>query len=193
MITPMLRPDLFGSLATHAGDSLYELSYIPEFAKAVRLLRDYDGDIQRWWSDFRSRTAFTKEADNTLLMVLGVSACFSAAPDWTPVLPFDTETGRLLPEVWQRWLDWDPVRMVERHAEAVRSWRAVWIDAGERDEWYLDIGARAFLREITDAGLPEERIRFETFDAGHGGIDYRYPLALAWLAARIDPAGSPAG
>jgi enterochelin esterase-like enzyme len=39
MITPMLRPDLFGALATHAGDSLYELSYIPEFAKTVRELR----------------------------------------------------------------------------------------------------------------------------------------------------------
>ncbi len=190
MITPMLRPDLFGALATHAGDALYEFCYIPEFAKAVRLLRDYDGDIQRWWSDFRSRTAFTKEADNTLLMMLGVSACFSAAPDGTPVLPFDTETGRLLPDVWQRWLDWDPVRMVEQYAEAVRSWRAVWIDAGERDEWYLDIGAKAFLGEITRAGLPEDRIQFETFDATHGGIDYRYPLALAWLAERIDPAVS---
>jgi enterochelin esterase-like enzyme len=29
MITPMLRPDLFGALATHAGDSLYGLSYLP--------------------------------------------------------------------------------------------------------------------------------------------------------------------
>ena len=28
MITPMLRPDLFGALATHAGDTLYELCYI---------------------------------------------------------------------------------------------------------------------------------------------------------------------
>ena len=48
MITPMLRPDLFGALATHAGDALYELCYIPEFPKAVRL-REYDGDIWRWW------------------------------------------------------------------------------------------------------------------------------------------------
>ena len=31
MITPMLRPDLFGALATHAGDALYEYSYLPEF------------------------------------------------------------------------------------------------------------------------------------------------------------------
>lgn len=185
MITPMLRPDLFGALATHAGDSLYEFCYLPEFAKAVRLLRDYGGDIQRWWDDFRSRTAFTKEADETLLMVLGVAACFSADPDGTPRLPFDTTIGRLDPQLWQRWLDWDPVRMVEHHQDAVRSWNAVWIDAGTRDEWYLDIGAHAFRHEIIRAGLSESRIRFETFDASHGGIDYRYPQALAWLAKRM--------
>ena len=52
MITPMLRPDLFGALATHAGDSLYEMSYIPGLAAAVRLLRAYDGDIMRWWDEF---------------------------------------------------------------------------------------------------------------------------------------------
>src|SRR5213076_2476310 len=88
MITPMLRPDLFGALATHAGDSLYELCYIPEFGKAARFLRGYDHDIQRWWADFRSRTAFTKEADHLLVMMLGVAACFSARDDGTPELPF---------------------------------------------------------------------------------------------------------
>jgi hypothetical protein len=34
-VTPMLRPDLFGALAAHAGDALYEYCYLPEFAKAV--------------------------------------------------------------------------------------------------------------------------------------------------------------
>src|SRR6516225_173321 len=57
MITPMLRPDLFGGLATHAGDALYEYCYIPEFPKAVRALRNFDGDISAWWDDFRSREA----------------------------------------------------------------------------------------------------------------------------------------
>ncbi|HEX5114925.1 MAG TPA: alpha/beta hydrolase-fold protein [Pseudonocardiaceae bacterium] len=185
MITPMLRPDLFGSLATHAGDSLYELCYVPEFGAAVRHLRKYDHDILRWWDDFRSRVSFTKEEDNQLIMLLGVTACFSARDDGTPELPFDPVTGVLRPEVWQRWLDWDPVRMVPRYADAVRSLRAVWIDAGTRDEWYLDLGAEAFRAEIRTAGLPDERVRFELFDAGHGGIDYRYPLALAWLAERL--------
>jgi hypothetical protein len=93
MITPMLRPDLFGALATHAGDSLYELCDVPEFGKDVRHLRDYGGDIRRWWDDFRSRTSFTKEADHDLLMLLGVAACFSAEPDGTVELPFDPHTG----------------------------------------------------------------------------------------------------
>ncbi|MGH8970098.1 MAG: alpha/beta hydrolase [Actinomycetes bacterium] len=185
MITPMLRPDLFGALATHAGDSLYELSYVPEFAKAVRLLRDYDGDILRWWDDFRSRVSFTKDADNVLLITLGCSAAFSASDDGSVQLPFDPRTGELRPDVWQRWLDWDPVRMVDGHVDALRSLRAVWIDAGTRDEWFLDLGAQAFRAGLDRIGLPADRVQFELFDATHMGIDYRYPLALSWLAHRL--------
>jgi S-formylglutathione hydrolase FrmB len=185
MITPMLRPDLFGALATHAGDALYELSYIPGFAQAVRLLRDYDADIWRWWEEFRSRDAFTKEADMVLLEVLGVAACFSAHEDGSVELPFDPRTGAVRDEAWARWLDWDPVRMVPRYAGALRSLRAIWIDAGTRDENYLDLGADAFRAALREIGVADEVIRFELFDAGHGGIEYRYPLSLAWLCQRI--------
>jgi hypothetical protein len=185
MITPMLRPDLFGALATHAGDALYELCYIPDFGKAVRALRAYDHDINRWWADFQSRTAFTKEEDSLLVLLLGCTAAFSPRDDGTPELPFDPKTGVMHPEVWQRWLDWDPVCMVERHADAVRSLRAVWIDAGTKDEWFLDLGAEAFRAELARIGLPDQRVHFELFEAGHLGIDYRYPLALAWLSQRL--------
>jgi S-formylglutathione hydrolase FrmB len=185
MITPMLRPDLFGALATHAGDALYELSYIPDFGPAARLLRDYDGDIWRWWDDFGSRVSFTKAADQVLLGLLGVAACFSAHEDGTVDLPFDARTGALRPEVWERWLDWDPVRMAPRYAGALRSLRAIWIDAGTRDEHYLDLGAEAFRQALREVGVTDEVVRFELFDATHAGIDYRYPLSLAWLCQRI--------
>src|SRR6202163_136379 len=36
MVTPMLRPDLFGGLATHAGDALFEVCYLPAFPQSVR-------------------------------------------------------------------------------------------------------------------------------------------------------------
>jgi S-formylglutathione hydrolase FrmB len=185
MITPMLRPDLFGALATHAGDALYELSYIPEFGPAVRLLRDYDGDIWRWWDDFRSRVSFTKEADQTLLGLLGVAACFSAHEDGSVELPFDSRTGVIRPEAWERWLDWDPVRMAPRYAGALRSLRGIWIDAGTRDDFFLDLGAEAFRQALREVGVADDVIRFELFDATHAAIDYRYPLSLAWLCQRI--------
>ena len=35
--------------------------------------------------------------------------------------------------------------------------------------------------------MPDEVIHFELFEAGHMGIDYRYPLSLAWLCQRIAP------
>ncbi len=185
MITPMLRPDLFGALATHAGDALYEFCYLPEFASAVRYLRAYDGDIGRWWNEFRSRVAFTRPEDHDLLSVLGVSACFSAREDGTVELPFDPVTGVLRDAVWDRWLAWDPVRMAPKYAEALRSLRGIWIDAGTRDEFCLDLGAEAFRAALRAAEVPDDIIRFELFDAGHGGIDYRYPLSLAWLCERI--------
>ena len=40
MVVPMLRPEVFGALASHAGDALYEALYLPTFPKIVRTLRD---------------------------------------------------------------------------------------------------------------------------------------------------------
>lgn len=185
MITPMLRPDVFGALATHAGDALFDMCYQREFADSVRVLRDYDGDIWRWWDDFRSRVAFTKRADDTLLNMLAMAACYSASDDGTPELPFDPRTGVVRQHVWQRWLAWDPVHMVPARADALRSLVGIWIDSGNADDYYLDIGAQAFLAALEDAGVRPEAIRFELFDGTHSAIDYRYPMSLAWLCERI--------
>lgn len=184
MVLPMLRPDVFGGLATHAGDALFELCYLPEFPQTVRTLRDeYDGSYERFWEDFRSRTAFTKKNDHILLNTYAMAACYSANEDGSVDLPFDTMTGMLRDDVWQRWLAWDPVRMARRHADALRGLRAIYIDAGKRDEWYLDLGAEAFRHELEQLGITD--VFFELFDATHMGIEYRYPLAIRYLAERL--------
>ena len=186
MVTPMLRPDLFGGLATHAGDALFENAYLPEFRESVRALRDdYDASFDNFWDEFRRRPAFTKDADAVLLNSYCMAACYSADDDGTIQLPFDTETAELIPEVWERWLAWDPVRMVPKHADALRGMRAIYIDAGTRDEWYLDLGADAFRRALANIGVTD--VFFELFDAKHGGIEYRYPQSLKYLAERLSP------
>ena len=185
MITPMLRPDLFGALATHAGDTLYEHCYLREFGSAVRALRGYDGDIWRWWDDFNSRVSFTKQEDMLLVGLIGVAAAFSANDDGTVDLPFDPHTGVIDQAVWQRWLDWDPVRMAGRYADALRSVHSMFIDAGTRDDYFLDLGAEAFRAELQRIGVADDVIRFELFDATHAAIDYRYPMSLSWLCQRM--------
>ena len=189
MITPMLRPDLFGAFATHAGDTLYELSYLPDWPKVVRALRDeYDGSYERFWADFASRPPMSKPTDGDLVMHYGCAAAFSADDDGTVVLPFGLAAGRMREDGWERWLAWDPVRMAERYADALRGQRAIWIDAGTRDEAHLDLGAQAFHAELARLGVTGSAdVHFELFDAGHMGIDYRYPLSLAYLARALSP------
>ncbi len=184
MVVPMLRPDLWGGLATHAGDALFETCYLPEFRESARVLRDrYDGSFDAFWKDFRSRPAFSKDGDEHLLNDWCMAACYSTDPDGTVRLPFDTATGELIPEIWERWLALDPVRMVPQHAETLRSMRAIYIDAGKKDEYFLDLGAEAFRRALEAIGVTD--VSFELFDATHMAIEYRYPLGLAYLAERL--------
>jgi hypothetical protein len=186
MVTPMLRPDLFGGLATHAGDALFEACYLPAFRESARSLREeYEGSFDRFWEDFRSRPAFSKKADAGLMNDWAMAACYSTDPDGTVRLPYDTATAELIPDVWERWLEWDPVRMVPRHADALRGMRAIYIDAGKRDDYFLDLGAEAFRRALEEIGVTG--VFFEIFDATHSGIEYRYPLSLKYLAERLSP------
>jgi hypothetical protein len=188
MVNAMLRPDVFACFATHAGDSLFELVAPPLLAEAARLLRDnYDGSYDAFFADLKGRPFGTKDGDGKLIEVYGYAAAYSAEPDGTVLLPFD-DTGRLVPDIWQRWLDCDPVRMAARepYAEALRSMRAIWIDAGRRDEYYLDLGAAAFRQAVAEAGVPDDRVHFELFDATHAAIEYRYPMAVGWLVSTME-------
>ncbi len=126
LVTPMLRPDLFSGLASHAGDALFEACYLPEFRECARVLRDeYGGSYERFWEDARSRPFGTKQHDGVLLNSWCMAACYSAEPDGSVLLPFETDTGRLIDAVWQRWLERDP------GADGAAARRRASIDAGD--------------------------------------------------------------
>ena len=52
LVLSMLRPDVFGALASHAGDALFESCYQPLFPAAARMLRD---DFEGSWEAFEQR------------------------------------------------------------------------------------------------------------------------------------------
>ena len=72
MITAMLRPDLFGGFATHAGDGLYEYCHLPALAAAYRTLRDhYDSSFEVFFADMATRPALSRRSDAEVVSRLG--------------------------------------------------------------------------------------------------------------------------
>lgn len=179
LILAMRHPEVFSAVACHSGDMYFELCYKPDFPKLARAAERAEG-IESWWASFQSK--LKKEgADFGALNILAMAAAYSPDPQ-QPLdieLPFDLYTCELHPEVWARWLEHDPVYLVERYAEALRGLRLLYLDCGLRDEYNLQYGTRIFARKLQDLGIEHEH---EEFDDGHSGTRYRYDVSLPKLA-----------
>ena len=185
MVLAMRRPDIFGALVSHAGDALFEACYLTDFPKVARALRDhFDGSLETFWRRFAERERFDFARFGLVLNTYAMACAYSPDPErpTRPQLPFEPSTGRLLPEVWERWLEHDPVRMIPAHAQALRGLAHIHIAAGRGDEWYLDLGAQAVSEELERAGVEH---RLELFDGAHGGLRYRYAPAIRDLLAAL--------
>jgi Putative esterase len=187
MVVPMLRPDVFGALASHAGDALFDVCYQPEFPTTARILRDkFDGSFDVFFERFRSAPRLEYELHGHPLNTYAMAACYSPDPEnpGKAVLPFEIDTGRLIDDVWQRWLEWDPVRMAPERGDALKSMRRIYLDAGKGDEYFLDLGAQAFAKELDALGVD---YTLDLFEGKHGGLQYRYPGAIRELVEVLTP------
>src|SRR5918995_1255468 len=183
-VTAMLRPDLFHGFASHAGGGLFEVSIRPFFRVAARRLRDaYGGSIDRFLASLDEPDALAHPDDIHVLLQWGFAAAYSADDDGTIRLPYDVATAEVVPELWERWLEWDYPTLVPRHADALREMRAIYYDCGTRDEWYLDLTMDWVRRELTKLRVPD--LHTELFDATHVAIEYRYPIGLRYLVERL--------
>jgi hypothetical protein len=185
MVVPMMRPEVFGALASHAGDALFEISYVPGFRESARILRDdFDGSYEVFFDRLEAGDHFDLDRFGEPIMWYGCAVCYTPDPErpGKALLPFEVATGRLIDDVWERWLELDPVRMAPRHADELRSMRRIYLDAGKSDEWYLDLGAQAFAAELDKVGAEHT---LELFDGKHGGITHRYPGAIRELAVAL--------
>ncbi|HWE15188.1 MAG TPA: alpha/beta hydrolase-fold protein [Solirubrobacteraceae bacterium] len=185
MVVPMLRPDVFGGLASHAGDALFECCYLRDFPVIARRLRDdFGGSYEELLRRRTEEPAFDWGRYGEALSMYAYACAYTPDParPGKPLLPFDVRTGRLVDEVWQRWLELDPVRMAESHVDALRGMRRIYLDAGRHDEFFLDVGAQAFANELTRLRIDHT---LELFDGKHGGIAYRYPGAIRELVLAL--------
>jgi S-formylglutathione hydrolase FrmB len=177
LIMGLRHADLFGMVCSTAGDAYFELCYTGDLTKAFRKIK---GDPDAFIKRFHSTEKHGKD-DHHALNIIGMSACYS--PNGSGYdLPFDLETGEIRQDVWARWLEHDPVRLVEKCVENLRSLKLLYLDAGTRDEFSLDIGARVLSKRLRDHNIAHIH---EEFDDGHMGISYRYDRSLELISQNL--------
>jgi S-formylglutathione hydrolase FrmB len=183
LVHGMRHPDVFGAVACHSGDMVFEYCYLGDVPKLASALQAAGGLVP--WLDAFERKLQKKHEDVTVLNMVAMAASYSpnpASPDLGIALPCDPATGAFRPGVWERWLAWDPWRMVEARADALRSLRLLYIDCGTRDEFHLHLGARLLTRRLRELGVPHE---YEEFDDGHMNVSYRYDESLPRLGRAL--------
>ncbi len=178
LIMGMRHADIFGLVCSTAGDAYFEYCYPMDFAKAFRAIK---GDPKKFMRDFWATEKQGKDS-HAAINTIGMAACYSPnGADFD--LPFDLTTGEIRDDVWKRWLEHDPVRLADKHADDLRSLKTLFIDAGKKDEFNLDIGAKILSIKLTGLGV---RHTHEEFDDGHFGISYRYDRSLELISERIE-------
>jgi enterochelin esterase-like enzyme len=179
----MTRPEIFGLCCATAADSYFELSYVSDFAKALQAYHAA-GSATAFVENFFAGKPRHKQW-MAALSTIAYAQAYTPNPD-VPMLqadlPFDLQTGELVPEIWQRWLACDPVRACEQHAVALRGLKLLFLDAGTSDEFALNFGHRVLADRLRKLDVPFE---FEEFDGGHMGIDHRIDASLLRITAAL--------
>jgi S-formylglutathione hydrolase FrmB len=181
----MRHPDTWSALACHSGDMAFELCYLHDLPTTLNELAKHERSIERFVNHFAGRDK-PSEAEISTLMILAMAATYDPDPDPASFLglrlPCDLETGELIEARWARWLAHDPARIVDRHADALRRLKAIWLDCGNVDQYHLHFGARRLHRALERLGIAH---RYEEFADDHTNIDYRMDASLPFLARAL--------
>jgi enterochelin esterase family protein len=73
--------------------------------------------------------------------------------------------------------------MVEKHAADLKTLKLLYIDAGTRDEFALDLGARILCKRLKNFNVP---FIHEEFDDGHMQIAYRQNRSLELISQHFE-------
>lgn len=175
----MRHPEVFGHVAAHSADLGFDACYATDFPKVCAALQKHGGSVERYLAEFRAARDKTR-FDHAVVNAVGMASCYSPNPKSRVGfdLPFDARTGALIPAVWKKWEALDPVNACAKHAAALSRLKTLFFDAGTRDEFYLQLGAR----RLSDA-LKKLRVRhtYEEHEFGHFDLQPRYERSLALL------------
>ncbi len=184
LVHGMRHAEHWGAVACHSGDMAFELVYgreLPLLCDAVQR----HGGLPVLLSHLMETPRLSGD-DFHVLMLLAMAASYDPDPE-APMgvrLPVDPEYCERIEARWAAWLAHDPLTLIERAScqDALGSLRALFVDCGSRDQYFLHYGARRLRRRLDAHGVPH---RYEEFDGTHSGIDDRMDVSLPHLYAAV--------
>jgi pimeloyl-ACP methyl ester carboxylesterase len=174
----LMRREAFGAVVALSPDSDFEVTHrgiVERGARYVseRQLAGYKAPADR----------FIRPQNGLVEMVLGLSAAYAPKGPQAPgdfEWPYDG-AGRWRPEVWQRWLDADPVGILRKNPRAFSPDHRVYLDGAEHDEFQAQKGARV----LRDLIAPPTQVEFlETPGAHSDHMAARFARGMEWVAGK---------
>jgi enterochelin esterase-like enzyme len=171
----------WGAIACHSGDMAFELAYLSDFPKTLMHLARYGSSTESFMNHIIGSRKISGDDMHTL-MILAMAATYDPAPElpFGVRLPVSSQTCELNEELWARWLNWDPVRMVEESEvqSNLSKLKGIFIDCGSSDQYALVFGARRLASRLVSLGIPHT---YDEFSDNHSSVDYRMDISLPFL------------
>jgi S-formylglutathione hydrolase FrmB len=203
VIHGMKYPETWGAIADHSGDAYFDFVYWHDWPNTLNELAKYrarerkagkldvlrvekgadrgldDGRVRRFLENVWQKPKLTTAEGHAIM-----NLCMAASYDPDPRapngfrLPFNLETGEVLPARWKRWQANDPVNLVQKYRRNLRSLRGIYIDCGSRDQYHIQYGSRILSKRLAQSRIEHT---YEEFDDTHSDIDYRMDVSLPFL------------
>ncbi len=201
----------WGAIADHSGDAYFDFVYWHDWPNTLNELAKHrlpgrkpgpydalreskrkglaegkdDGRIKRFLSHVRKKEKLSL-AEVHCIMNLCMAATYDPDPK-APLgfrVPFNLESGETIEERWRKWREHDPINLVARYRDNLKSLRGIYIDCGWRDQYHIHYGSRILSARLAAAGI---RHRYEEFDDDHSDVDYRMDRSLPFLYRALKP------
>ena len=176
----MLRPDLFDAVIALSPDSDFPFTHLP----LVKMPGVTNASLAQIKSYMAPRITVPFPTDGDLTYALGLSAAYAPVGPGQPgkfQWLYDAK-GRFREKVWERWLDNDPLAIVQRNPNAFRANQSVYLDGAAHDEFGANVGARKIYEVLRNRAAP---CAFYEPPGGHmDHLQERLQRGLAWVFHR---------
>ena len=211
IIHAMKYAKYWGAVADHSGDAYFDFVYWHDWPNTLNELAKHrlprrragvyaalresrrkgladgrdDGRIRRFLQHVWRKEKLSGKEGHCIM-----NLCMAATYDPDPRapngfrVPFNLETGEPIAERWRKWREHDPINLVSKYRDSLRSLRGIYIDCGWRDQYHIHYGSRILSAHLSAAGI---RHRYEEFDDDHSDIDYRMDVSLPFLYRALKP------